>query len=168
MTQQMLKKTVISLCALVSLFLILSHTACEGKDDVDRDDETVKETTMPNLEQDSTGQPDTFRSMDESSEGEIPLMPLTVSLPPEFINEGEVLLRVHSNATGVVDTAWIIRSSGYPEVDSLGLGLFLGEKPLGISGMDGEPVNVLLEYRSAGFFERFIQDFGVNLPDSTD
>ncbi len=168
MTQQMVKKTVISLCALVSLFLILSHTACEGKDDVNREGETVIDTTMTDLEQDSTGQSDTLRSKDESSNGEIPLMPLTVALPPEFINEGEVLLRVHSNATGVVDTAWIIRSSGYPEVDSLGLEFFLGEKPLGISGMDGEPVNVLLEYRSAGFFERFIKEFGVNLPDSTD
>ena len=168
MTQQISKKTVISLSALVSLFLILSHAACEGNGDADRAVETVKETTGPDLEQDSTGQTDTFRSVDESSEGEIPLMPLIVALPSGFINEGEVLLRVHSNATGVVDTAWIIRSSGYLEVDSLGLGLFLGEKPLGISGMDGEPVNVLLEYRSASFLERFIRDFGANLPDSTD
>lgn len=168
MTQPISKKTVISLSALVSLFLMLNHAGCEGKDDADRDVETAKETTMADLEQDSTGQSDTFRSTDESSEGEIPLMPLTVALPSGFINEGEVLLRVHSNAAGVVDTAWVIRSSGYPEVDSLGLGLFLGEKPLGISGMDGEPVNVLLEYRLASFFERFIRDFGANLPDSTD
>ncbi len=42
------------------------------------------------------------------------------------------------------------------------------EKALGISGMDGEPINLLLEYKSASFFERFIQNFEVNLPDSTD
>ena len=168
MIQPISKKAVISLSALVSLFLILNYAACEGKDDADRDVESAKGTTMPGLEQDSTGQSDTFRSTDERSEGKIPLMPLTVALPSGFINEGDVLLRVHSNASGVVDTAWIIRSSGYPEVDSLGLGLFLGEKPLGITGMDGEPVNVLLEYRLASFFERFIQNFGANLPDSTD
>lgn len=166
--QQRLKVTVTGLSTLMSLFLILSHAACEGKDDVDQDVEPVNETTMFDPEQESTKQPDTFSSGDDNSEAEIPTMPLTVSLPSGFINEGEVLLRVHSNQTGAVDTAWIIRSSGHPEVDSLGLEMFLGEKPLGISGMDGEPVNVLLEYRSASFFEQFIQKFGANLPDSTD
>lgn len=43
----------------------------------------------------------------------------------------------------------------------------------GMSGVDGlrsdrlAPLNVLLEYRSASFFERFIQNFGANLPDNT-
>ena len=162
-----LKVTVIGQSVLVSLFLILSHTTCERKDDVDGDLETVKETAIHDPAKDSTGQSDTLRSVDESSEGEIALMPLTVSLPSGFINEGEVLLRVQLNQTGAVDTVWIIRSSGHPEVDSLGLEMFL-ENKIGISGKDGEPVNVLMEYRSASFFERFIQNFGANLPDSTD
>lgn len=168
MTRLVSQINVITLSTLVSLFLILGHTACEGKVDADRDVETVKETTAPSLEQEGTEQSDPFRSADESSEEEIALMPLTVALPAGFVNEGEVLLRVHSNASGAVDTAWVIRSSGYPEVDSLGLDLFLGEKPLGISGMDGEPINALLEYRQASFLERLIQEFGANLPDSTD
>ncbi len=168
MNRRINRKMTVGLGTLMSLFLILSHVACEVKDDVDHDDELENDPTMFDPEQESTRQSDTFSSGDDNSEAEIPAMPLIVSLPSGFINEGEVLLRVHSNQTGVVDTAWIIRSSGHPEVDSLGLEMFLGEKPLRISGMDGEPVNVLLEYRLASFIERLIQEFGANLPDSTD
>lgn len=123
---------------------------------------------MVELAQDGTGRSDTFHSVEDSSEAEIPLMQLTVSLPPEFANEGDVLLRVHSNALGEIDTAWVIRSSGYPEVDSLALDKFVGKHRFNIAGMDGEPVNALLKFRPASFFERFIQGFGTNPPDTTD
>lgn len=123
----------------VFLLLALICTSCSNgtTDDTSRSSSTTEPSVAVSV-----------TAVSESPDTSLIQLKTTATVPPNssIANEGDVLIDVRTT-NAVVDTAWISRSSGYPEVDEFALSYFLQSfKNLQV-GMGDPPFQMLVSVR---------------------